>query len=223
MIRPFTGWLILTAATLSIGAAPQDVRKFIGQHHTVCGVVEDVTSTSKDCDSGLFFSSYSDRPTFVAIVPRALRAAMPIKPEEYLLANVCVSGVVSETPKKKTPVINIDRVEQITIQKRPERIFGEGLARPCDQGAVAPLIVKEAKAQFPSRALRDPKARGSVVVEAIVVEDGGVLDARVIRNVHPDLDREALNAVRQHEFKPGTLYGRPVPMVVQIETTFTSR
>lgn len=215
--------LLLTGAALSIGSAPQDYRKFVGQQHTFCGVVEDVTSTSTECDVGLFISSYSDRPTFAAVVPRSLRTSLPLKPEEYLFADVCVSGIVTETPKKKVPVIRIDRVEQLTITRRPEPIFGEGLARPCDAGAVAPVVIKDAKARFTTRALLDTKARGPVVVELIVVEDGGVLNARIVRPLHPDLDREALAAVRQFEFKPGTLNGKPVPMVVQIETTFTTR
>jgi TonB family protein len=211
------------AVALSIGAGPQDPRKFVGQHHTFCGVVEDVGSISDTCDTALFFSSYSDKPTFAAIVPRSVRTTLPMKPEEYLFANVCVSGMVTETPKRKVPSIRLDRAEQIRVIQSAGRRFGEGIARPCDDGAVGPVIVKEFKPQFPSRAFRDPKARGPVVVEAIVVEDGGVLDARIVRALHPDLDREALVAVRQFEFKPGTLYGRPVPMVVQIETSFWSR
>ena len=213
----------MCGAALSLSAAPQDVRKLIGQQHTFCGVVEEVTSTTKNCDSGLYFSSYSERPTFAAIVPRAFRASMPLKPEEYLFANVCVSGLVTETPQKKVPVIRIERADQLVVVQQPERRFGEGLTRPCDVGAVAPVIVKDFKAQFTRRALLDLKARGPVVLEVIVVEDGGVLDARIVRALHPDLDREALAAVRRYEFKPGTLHGKPVPMVVHIETTFTTR
>jgi TonB family protein len=213
----------LCGAALSLSAAPQDVRKLIGQHHTFCGIVEEVGSISKECDAGLYFSSYSERPTFAAIIPRTLRTAMPVRPEEYLFANVCVSGTVIESPKKNVPVIRIDRADQIRTVKEADRSFGAGLARPCDDGAVAPVVVKDAKAQFTKRALMDTKARGPVWVETIVVEDGGVLDARIVRALHPDLDREALAAVRQFEFKPGTVHGKPVPMVVVIETTFTTR
>jgi protein TonB len=54
----------------------------------------------------------------------------------------------------------------------------------------------------------------------LVDERGNVADARVARSI-PLLDQAALDAVKQWQFKPATLKGEAVPVIVQIEMTFT--
>ncbi len=39
--------------------------------------------------------------------------------------------------------------------------------------------------------------------------------------LHPELDKQAIAALEQWEFKPGTREGKPVPVRVTIEMTFT--
>jgi TonB family protein len=55
--------------------------------------------------------------------------------------------------------------------------------------------------------------------------DGTVGDARVTRSLDSrfGLDAEALIAAKQWRFRPGTLNGRPVPVVVSIELMFSVR
>jgi TonB family protein len=64
-----------------------------------------------------------------------------------------------------------------------------------------------------------------VAVEAIVNVDGSVGEAPVLRSFDPSfgLDLEAVRAVSQWRFRPGTRQGRVVPVIVTIELTFSLR
>jgi TonB family protein len=48
---------------------------------------------------------------------------------------------------------------------------------------------------------------------------------QVVRSLDPTfgLDQEAVKAVRRWRFRPGTRFGQPVPVLVEIELTFTLR
>lgn len=99
--------------------------------------------------------------------------------------------------------------------------FGGGAYRP-GAGIRSPTVLKEVKPQYTSDALR-VKIQGSVQLEAVVRADGTVGDVRVTRSldrVH-GLDQEAIKAARQWLFTPATREGKPVPIVVVLELTFT--
>jgi protein TonB len=61
---------------------------------------------------------------------------------------------------------------------------------------------------------------GTVVIEAVVDSNGRVTSAR-IRDSIPLLDKAALDAIRQWEFKPALLNGRPVPFAMTLSVRFT--
>ena len=76
----------------------------------------------------------------------------------------------------------------------------------------------------PADAMR-MRIQGSVWIECVVMPDGTVGDARIMRSLDArfGLDEEALIAARQWRFHPGTLYGKPVPVVISIELMFSVR
>jgi protein TonB len=64
-----------------------------------------------------------------------------------------------------------------------------------------------------------------VQLECVVLPDGTVGDVRVVEPLDQTygLDDEAISAAKQWRFKPGTKGGKPVPVVVTLEMTFTLR
>ena len=52
------------------------------------------------------------------------------------------------------------------------------------------------------------------LLEAVIDEEGTVRDVRLLKPIHPCLDRNLTEALRQWRFEPGTLHGRPVSVVV---------
>jgi protein TonB len=69
------------------------------------------------------------------------------------------------------------------------------------------------------------KVQGEVELEAVVNPDGSVDRVRVTRSLDSTfgLDQEAIKAVRQWRFMPGTLKGQPVPVRVTVVLSFTLR
>lgn len=220
MIRAATGLVILAAATVSMGAAPQDSPKAAGQQHRVCGTVVEVKTLPKNCDVALYIGNPSVRRTIAAVVPRSLRANLPKRPEEYLHDEVCVSGAISE--RQKQAFIDVRATEQIELSRPSAPPFATGIARPCDVGAVMPDPIKEVEPRLAPQVLKDG-AQGAVEVEVVVREDGTVGDTRLLKRVHTELDEAALNAARQWKFRPGSVDSKPVAMVVILEFTFSMR
>jgi len=69
---------------------------------------------------------------------------------------------------------------------------------------------------------RAARVEGIVILEAVIGEDGGVRDVRVLRSVQL-LDEAAMDAVRQWRFTPTLLNGEPVPVVMTITVAFKLR
>ena len=92
--------------------------------------------------------------------------------------------------------------------------------RPASGGDVhvdeLPEAVKKVAPAYPSD-MRP--AEGTVLVQALVLEDGSVGDVRVVKSV-PLLDEAAMACVRQWRFKPARAAGRPVAVWVAVPVRF---
>ena len=91
-----------------------------------------------------------------------------------------------------------------------------------EEGVVPPAVEKEVKPRYTPDALT-ARVEGRVKLECVVLPGGSVSLARVVEPLHPSLDAEALRALSNWRFKPGTKDGKPVPVRVEIEMTFDLR
>ena len=100
---------------------------------------------------------------------------------------------------------------------------GGGYYRP-GSGVDTPRVIREVKPQYTADAMR-AKVQGTVLIQAVVMPDGTVGNVEVVRSLDQTfgLDQEAVKAAKQWRFVPGTRFGRPVPVLVTIELTFTLR
>jgi TonB family protein len=89
-------------------------------------------------------------------------------------------------------------------------------------GVSAPVLVKEVKPRYTPEA-KDAKIQGVVTLECVVNTDGAIGDVEVTTSLDAGLDQEAIKAVKQWRFKPGTKDGKPVPVLITLEMTFTLR
>jgi protein TonB len=99
-----------------------------------------------------------------------------------------------------------------------------GEAYQAGNGVVSPRLISEIKPGYTPEAMR-ARIQGMVTLRAVVMPDGSVGTAQVVRSLDSafGLDDEALKTVKQWRFMPGTLAGRAVPVLVEIELTFTLR
>jgi protein TonB len=100
---------------------------------------------------------------------------------------------------------------------------GGDVYRP-GNGVSPPRLLKEVKPQYTADAMR-AKVQGIVLVACVVRADGTITDVRVARSLDPTfgLDQQAVAAVRQWKFAPGTRMGEPVAVQIMVELTFTLR
>lgn len=89
-------------------------------------------------------------------------------------------------------------------------------------GGQVPKVARELKPSY-TAAARRRKAAGTVLLKAIVLEDGSVGPVGVVRSLDPDLDVSAVAALQAWKFTPGTLNGKQVPVLVEVEMTFSLR
>ena len=93
--------------------------------------------------------------------------------------------------------------------------------RPGD-GVTLPALVKSVKANYTNEAMQQ-RIEGTVTLDTVVRADGAVGDVTVAKSLDSvyGLDNEAVKAVKQYEFKPGTKDGKPVAVLVQIAVSFS--
>jgi len=82
-----------------------------------------------------------------------------------------------------------------------------------------PQAVLKVPAAYPAEA-RKAGIQGTVMVQALVMEDGTVLDTKILKGI-PLLDDAALDCVRQWRFKPALAKGKPVPVWVAVPIKFS--
>src|SRR5207247_4200112 len=82
-----------------------------------------------------------------------------------------------------------------------------------------PTKIKDVKPVYPAEA-QGSGAQGVVIVEVTIDVAGRISDARVLRSI-PALDKAALDAVRQWEYNPTVVDGRPMPVIMTVTVNFT--
>ena len=87
-------------------------------------------------------------------------------------------------------------------------------------GVTLPKVTREVRANYTSDAMHE-QVTGRVGVECIVELDGVPSHIRVVKPLHPSLDNEAVKAIEQWRFTPGTKDGKPARIQITIEMTFS--
>jgi TonB family protein len=91
-----------------------------------------------------------------------------------------------------------------------------------EPGLTMPKVMSAARPSY-TRAAMDARIEGKVIASAVVERDGMVGDVKLLTTLHPDLDQEAIRAAKEWRFVPGMKDGKPVPVRITLELTFTLR
>jgi TonB family protein len=89
-------------------------------------------------------------------------------------------------------------------------------------GVTHPVLVTEVKPHYPRAAL-EAKKGAVVTLDCVVMPDGRPSKVRVQKRGDRIFDREAVKALSQWQFKPGMKDGKPVPVRLEVELTFTAK
>jgi len=86
-----------------------------------------------------------------------------------------------------------------------------GVHRP-GPDVIPPVLVTRTQPEY-SEAARLAGLEGTVLLEAVIDEDGSATVVRVARPLGLDLDEKAIDAVRVWHFKPGLYRALPAPIL----------
>ncbi len=82
-----------------------------------------------------------------------------------------------------------------------------------------PEPIKMKYPKYP-KAYKKEKKTGTVTIEGVVSEDGGLIDLKPADGSDPEFAKSALAAVEQYQFKPATLDGKAVAFRVKLDVQF---
>jgi len=128
---------------------------------------------------------------------------------------------VSNAPKQDRP---LQQASTAPEPVKPEQPWPPaGVFRPGPE-ITEPKLIKEAKPNYTTPSMR-AKIQGSVFLEAVVLTDGTVGEVRVVRSLDKEhgLDDEAVKTVKKWQFMPGKKDGVAVPVVVEVQMSFSMR
>ena len=156
--------------------------------------------------------------------------ALAPQPPVAIVRPVPAANPRSETSVTTRRVATTATPSSQAVQPQPPappapRPFGAGAMRLGQSPSlINPEVLRQVNPAYTPAAMAQ-KIAGRVVLEAVIGTDGRVEESRIIRSLDTEygLDQQAQMAVDAWTFKPATLDGRAVPMIVQIEMEFTLR
>lgn len=125
--------------------------------------------------------------------------------------------VVAVEPEKKAE----PQAEATLPQEKTDSIYSVVETMPDYPGGQKELLsFLSRNIKYPTKA-EENKIQGRVIIQFVVNKDGSVSDAKVVRSVDPELDKEALRVVNSMpQWKPGMQKGEAVSVKYTIPIAF---
>lgn len=180
---------------------------------------------------------HSDKPFTLRIIGNAMlgeRDGLPPQPTEAPRIAETLT-IVDDEPEKEEPEkekTNAVEPPAVEIQYIPPTIEEKGTVddnRVYDAVEEMPAFPggQAAFMNYLSSNMKYPKdcqeagIQGRVVVQFVIGKDGRIMNARVIKSVHPSLDKEALRVVNSMpRWTPGKQKGKPVSVTYTVPLMF---
>ena len=84
---------------------------------------------------------------------------------------------------------------------------------------IKPVLIDRVEPQYTETARR-VRLEGTVIVQAVIDEEGRVVDVKILKPLPMGLDKAAVDAVSRWRFKPATFHGRPVKVYYSLTVNF---
>lgn len=104
-------------------------------------------------------------------------------------------------------------------QEKKEEKSPEGEAVIAEEAGVKIQLVKRVNPSYPAEA-KQQGITGKVILQVKIGKDGKVIETQVKESVHELLDKAAAEAVKQWEYTPPVLDGKPVEVLATVTIAF---
>lgn len=91
-----------------------------------------------------------------------------------------------------------------------------------ENGVTKPTVIRKVEPWYSKKAQKN-KIEGAVKLSAVIAIDGHARDIKIVESLDPDLDANAISALEQWTFKPGTKNGEPVATYATFQLNFRLR
>ena len=122
------------------------------------------------------------------------------------------SDVEVESPPPEPPPVS-------SLTKLHRQNLAPEVHHMSEPGMVAPKQLYSPEPEFSEKASRE-KQQGNVGIDLVVGTDGLPHDAQIACSSAPDLNDNAIAAIKQWKFAPATKDGKPVPVEIFVEVSF---
>jgi len=130
----------------------------------------------------------------------------------------CSTECLEKFKKNPEKYIKKDEVKiPQTTTIKPVRRAGQ-----MDVEVIIPTPIRRFKPAYPEKC-KNEKIEGTVVLEIKIDAEGNVIDATVLKSVHPDLDNAAMEAIKKWKYEPVVKDGKKVPVVFAVTINFWLR
>jgi len=119
------------------------------------------------------------------------------------------------------PELDMEEDWEIGIPDAPPDT-SDTIARVGQVGVEPPVFTKRVQPNYPDRAIK-VKIQGYVILEAILRRDGSIDDIKVLRGLGKGkfgFEEEAIAALKQWQFLPGSVNGRPADVRMTLKIDF---
>jgi TonB family protein len=141
-----------------------------------------------------------------------------------MLAPVVLAVLIAQTPSAGPQGRPLEQPFSAPDPVKPEQPWPPaGVFRP-GGNVTEPKLTKGTKPNYTPLSMK-AKVQGSVFMEAVVLTDGTVGEVRVVRSLDKEhgLDDEAVKTVKEWRFTPGKKNDIAVPVIVEIQMSFSLR
>ncbi len=124
----------------------------------------------------------------------------------------------------QSPALEVaDQARVVVCQNRGEASAaedaGEVVPKAGEDGVTRPQVINHVNPEYPVE-LRKARAQATVILGAMIDEEGCVTEARVLRGAAPEFDAASLEAIMKWVFRPATANGQPVKVRYTLTVNF---
>jgi len=132
----------------------------------------------------------------------------------FFCSNECLEKF-KKNPEKYVKKDEVKIPQTTTI--KPLRRVGQP-----DVDIIMPTPIRRITPIYPEQCKKD-KIEGTVVLEIKIDAEGNVIDSKILKSVHPDIDKAAIEAIKKWKYEPVLKNGKPVPVVFGVTINFWLR
>jgi TonB family protein len=147
--------------------------------------------------------------------------AVEVKEKEEDAKPLLATDIV--VPEGKTATLGFSDSEEkiffLTLHRGPDQKSTEKDVQRQPKEGKGPKLIKKVSAVYPPEA-RQAGVEGTVVLEATIDTQGKVTKVRVLKGDNDLLNKAAIEALRQWEYEPFIVDGKPMPFNITVTMRF---